>query len=165
MDFLVSHDGSIRIKKHILKTSKGRLKLHKQASNACARIIIADSTTIPANTETLLHCKVDKPFIRKEQTCPVEPANYLTSKGCFVARTLVDPDCDDVVMSVVNLSDQTVKLNQNSVLGKLEDVESIYSGQSHSSKNLSSSKELPKHLHILTENASPKLSVDEKQKL
>ncbi|MEW8092744.1 MAG: reverse transcriptase domain-containing protein [Candidatus Thiodiazotropha endolucinida] len=165
MDFLVSHDGDIRIKKQILKTSKGRLKLHKQASNACARIIIADSTTIPANTETLLHCKVDQPFIRKEQTCSVEPANYLTSKGCFVARTLVDPDCDDVVMSVVNLSDQTVKLNQNSVLGKLEDVESIYSGQSHSSTNLSSSKELPKHLHILTENASPKLSADEKQKL
>ena len=68
-------------------------------------------------------------------------------------------------MSVVNLSDQTVKLNQNSVLGKLEDVESIYSGQSHSSTNLSSSKKLPKHLHIRIENASPKLSVDEKEKL
>ena len=68
-------------------------------------------------------------------------------------------------MSVVNLSDQTLKVNQNSVLGKLEDVESIYSGHSHSSTNLSSSKELPMHLHILIENASTKLSIDEKQKL
>ena len=81
MDFLVSHDGDIGIKKQILKTYKGRLKLHKQASNTCARIIIAGSKTIPANTETLLHCKVDQPFIRKEQICSVEPANYLTSKA------------------------------------------------------------------------------------
>ena len=97
--------------------------------------------------------------------CSVEPVNYLTSKGCFVARTLVDPDCDDVVMSVVNLSDQTVKINQNSVLGKLEDVEGIYSGQSRLNTGLSISNELPKHLHILLENASPKLSVNEKRKL
>ena len=52
-------------------------------------------------------------------------------------------------MPVVDLSDQTVKITQNSVLGKIEDVESIYSVQSHSSTNLSSSKELPKHMHIL----------------
>ena len=59
MDILVSHEGDIKIKKHILKTPMGRLKLHKQTPNACTRIVIADSTTIPAKTKTLLHCKVD----------------------------------------------------------------------------------------------------------
>ena len=125
----------------------------------------ADSTAIPANTEKFLHCTVDQPIIRKENMCSVEPANYLTSKGCFVARTLVDPDCDDVVMSLVNLSDQTVKINQHSVLGQLEDVEEICSGDEITNENSSYQHKLPDHLQVLLENSSAQLSVTEKQQL
>ena len=35
MDFLTANDGTIKIKKQILKTSRGRLKLYKQTSYAC----------------------------------------------------------------------------------------------------------------------------------
>ena len=165
IDFLITNDGDVKVKKQILKTSSGRLRMYKQTSNACARIVIADSTAIPANTEKFLHCTVDQPIIRKENMCSVEPANYLTSKGCFVARTLVDPDCDDVVMSVVNLSDQTVKINQHSVLGQLEDVEEICSGDEITNENSSYQHKLPDHLQVLLENSSAQLSATEKQQL
>ena len=165
MDFLTANDGTIKIKKHILKTSRGRLKLYKQTSNACARILVEDTISVPANTEQILHCKIDQPLLRKENLCSLEPANHLTSKGCFVARTIVDPDCDDVVMSVVNLSDQAVKINQHSVLGQLEDIEEIYSGDNVMTENSADQSKLPDHLQILLDNASDKLSATEKQQL
>ena len=97
--------------------------------------------------------------------CLVETANYLTSKGCFVAQTLVDPDCDDVVMSVVNLSDQTVKVNQHSVLGQLEDVEQICPGDEITNENSSYEHELPDRSQVLLDNSSAQLSATEKQQL
>ena len=165
IDFLVANDGSLKIKKQILKTASGKLKMYKQASNACAHIVITDTVTVPANTEKFLQCKVDQPLLRKENICSVEPANYLTSKGCFVARTLVDPACDDIVMSVVNLSDQAVKINQQSVLGQLEDVEEICTGDKVKTMNSSCQHKLPDHLQVLLENSSKKLSATEKQQL
>ena len=54
MDFLIAYRGDIKIKKQVLKTVNGRLQLHKQTSQTCARIVIADKTDIPANTEVLV---------------------------------------------------------------------------------------------------------------
>ena len=114
MDFLVANDGNLKIQKQILKTATRRLKMYKQTSNACARIVIAELQTLlqyHQNTEKFLRCTVVQPLLRKENMCSIEPAKYLTNKGCFVARTSDDPDSDDIVMSVVNLSDQAVKIN------------------------------------------------------
>ena len=109
----------------------------------------------------MLHSR-PSPFKKRTN---VEPSNYLTSSCGFVARTLVDTDCDDVVISVVNLSNQTRKINQRSVLGKQEDVEEIYSGDSNSSTNRLNKNELPDHLQICLENVSSKLSETQKQNL
>ncbi|MCG7874778.1 MAG: retropepsin-like aspartic protease, partial [Candidatus Thiodiazotropha endolucinida] len=165
MDFLTKYDGSLKIKQQILKTSRGKLKLHQQSSNACARIVSADNIIIEASTERLIQAKVDQPCIRKEQLSSIEPARYLTSKGCFVARTLVDPNCEDVVMSVINLGDQAVKINNHSLLGKLEEAEEVFTEHTDSNTYSQSTSELPGHLDILLQNASNKLTAAEKQKL
>ena len=165
MDFLTAYGGDIKIKKQVLKTVNGRLQLHKQTSQTCARIVIADKTDIPANTEVLVSCKVDQPAFRTERTCTVEPANYLTRKGCFVARTLVDPDCENVVLSLVNLGDQAVKINQNSVLGRLEDVEEVYAEEPNTTIEMPHTEKLPDHLQTILANTSSKLTETERQKL
>ena len=165
MDFLNAYGGDIKIKKQILKTVNGRLQLHKQTSQTCARIVIANNTAIPANTEVLVSCKIEQPALRKASTCTVEPANYLTSKGCFVARTLVNPDCENVVMSLVNLGDQTVKINQNSVLGKLEDIEEVYAEDTNSSLEVPQTEKLLDHLQTILENTSSNWTETQKQKL
>ena len=49
MDFLTTYDGNIKIKQHLLKTSKGKLKLHEQNANTCARILVQDNILIEPN--------------------------------------------------------------------------------------------------------------------
>ena len=157
MDFLVRYDAIIKIKQHILKTSNGKIKLHKHSTKTCARIIVEYNTILEANTERIINAKVDQPCIRNEQLSVVEPTKFLTNKGCFIARPLVNPDDENVIMSVVNLTDQIVKINQNSVLGKLQEAESVFSGHSALSNQSRSKQVLPEHLRVLTENASDRL--------
>ena len=80
-----------------------------------------------------------------------EPTKFPASKGCFVARTLVNPTDENAVLSVVNLSDQAVKINQNSVLGKLEDTESIFCNDSNLHESLPCNPQIPEHLKVLLE--------------
>ena len=165
MDFLTKYDGSIKVNKQTLKTSKGTLKLNKQQSIACARILVKDDIVIKANTEQLIPAKIDQPCLRKEQVCFAEPVKYLTSKGCFLARTIVNPENENVIVSVVNLSDQAIKINQQSVLGKLDEVDTVFSGDTHFKETSKDEKVLPKHLQMLLESASPKLTPAEKEKM
>ena len=165
MDFLTKYDGSIKVRKQTLKTSKGKLKLNKQPSTACARILVEKEIVIPANTEQIILAKIDQPCLRKEHICSTEPVKYLTNKGCFLARTIINLDSENALVSAVNLSEQAIKINQHSVLGKLEEVDTIFPATSHEKEASSSEQVLPKHLEPLLENASPKLTTVEKERL
>ena len=68
-------------------------------------------------------------------------------------------------MSLVNLGDQTVKINQNSVLGKLEDIEEVYAEDSNAFLEVPQTVKLPDHLQTILENTSSKLTETKKQKL
>ena len=65
----------------------------------------------------------------------------------------------------MNLSYQAVKINKQSVLGKFEELDTVYSEDTHPKENFTDQKVLPRHLHILLENASPRLSEAEKKML
>ena len=123
MDFLHQYDAVLNIKKQTLTTRKGKIKLSQQTSNTCARIQLVDTTVIPPNTETFLKGKIEQPCIRKESISIAEPTRFLANKGCLIARTLVNPTDKDILMSILNLSDEAVKVNQNSVIGILQEVE------------------------------------------
>ena len=41
-------------------------------------------------------------------SCSAEPVKYLTNKGCFIARTLVNPKNEQAIVSLINLSDQSI---------------------------------------------------------
>ena len=68
-------------------------------------------------------------------------------------------------MSFVNLGDQTVKINQNSVLGKLEDIEAVYAEDSNAFLEVPQTEKLPDHLMTILENTSSKLTETQKQNL
>ena len=164
MDFLHQYDAVLNIKKQTLTTRKGKIKLSQQTSNTCARIQLVDTTVIPPNTEIFLKGKIEQPCIRKESISIAEPTRFLANKGCLIARTLVNPTDKDILMSILNLSDEAVKVNQNSVIGILQEVEELPSpdrtNSIHSSQSI-----LPEHLQSLIQNASDKLTPEEKQKL
>ena len=168
MDFLYQFDDNIHIKKQILFTSRGKITLFQQNSNTCARIQIADTTVIPSNTEILVKGKVEQPCIKNEAISISKPTKFLANRGCFIARTLVDPKDEDIIMPILNLSDESVEISQNSVIGVLQEVDQVHCpGQFTCKTKLSESNTnyLPEHLKPLVQNASEKLKPDEKQEL
>lgn len=168
MDFLYQFDGTINIKKQTLSTSKGKITLFQQNSNTCARIQIADTIVIPSNTEIFVKGKIEQPCIKNEAISIAEPTKFLANRGCFIARTLVNPKDEDIIMSILNLSDESVKVNQNSVIGVLQEVDQVHCPEQFTCKRKlseSSTNHLPEHLNPLVQNASEKLKPDEKQEL
>ncbi|MCG8111917.1 MAG: retropepsin-like domain-containing protein [Candidatus Thiodiazotropha endolucinida] len=165
MDFLCHYDGKISIRKQHLKTNKGKVKLFKQNSDTCARVQIANTTVIQPNSEAFIKGKIDQPCIKNELLSIAEPTKFLTNKGCFIARTLVDPNQEDIVVSILNLSDESVKVNQHSVIGVLQEAEEIYKTNKTECPNENKNQPVPTHLQSLIQNASDKLTPNEKQSL
>ena len=60
MDFLYKVDGTINIKKQILRTKNGKLSLFKQTSNTSARIQIAENPVFPPNLELFMKGKIEQ---------------------------------------------------------------------------------------------------------
>ena len=81
-----------------------------------------------------------------------------------MAKTLVNPKEEEVIVSILNLSDHPVKVNQNSSIGKLENVDHIYHPEHKELENVNSTV-LPQHLERLLQNASTKLTAEEKHRL
>ena len=139
MDFLYDYDGSVQIKKQTLKTSCGKLMLYKQTTNTCARIQVAESALSVA-----------------------EPTGFLKSKGRFIAKTLVDPNDEDCIMCISNLTDEAVKINQQSIIGSLQKVDNIFQQQAEAITNTNTIS-LP--LQPLIQNISDRLNPAEKDTL
>ena len=71
-------------------------------------------------------------------------------------------------MSILNLSDESVKVNQNSVIGVLQEVDQVHCPDQFTCKTKlseSNTSYLPEHLKPLVQNASEKLKPDGKQEL
>ena len=164
MDFLYDYDGSVQIKKQTLKTSCGKLMLYKQTTNACARIQVAESAVLKPNAETFIKGTIEQPCIKNETLSVAEPTGFLKSKGCFIAKTLVDPNDEDCIMCILNLTDEAVKINQESIIGSLHKVDNIFQQQAETMTNANTII-LPEHLRPLIQNTSDRLNPTEKDKL
>ena len=123
---------------------------------------------LPSNTEIFVKGKVEQPCIKNEAISIAKPTKILANRGCFIARTLVDPKDEDIIMSILNLSDESVKVNQNSVIGVLQEVDQVHCSDQFTCKTKlseSNTSYLPEHLKPLVQNASEKLKPDGKQEL
>ena len=93
--------------------------------------------------------------MKNEAISIAEQTQFLAKRGCFIARTPVDPKDEDIVMSVINLSDEAVKVNQNTVIGSLQEVEQVYNSYTDKANTLdSNATQLPAHLQTQVQNAS-----------
>ena len=110
IDFLDQYDVNLNIKKQTLTTCNGKIKLSQQTSNTCACIHLADTTVIPPNTIPLQD-QTEHPCIIKESISIAEPTKFLANRGCLIAKTLVNLNDKDVLMSIMNLSDEAVKVS------------------------------------------------------
>ena len=165
ISFLDQYEVDIKIRKKILKTKKGKLKLYKQGPDICCRVQLCESVTIPPHSELFIKTYTS-------QNCCghlnlVEQTHKNIQRGLLlVGKTLVDTSQDQMTVSVVNASSKSVKIKENITLGTIHPIEqiSICDLGSEKSKDMATEKELPTHLKSLVENTSSYLTETEKKK-
>ena len=170
VNFLDENGADVKIRKRLLKTKLGKIKLHKRGAQVCSKLQLCENVTIPAQSETFV--KAYMPENSKSQFNLVEPTNRYVDRGLLIARTLIDSSDDQMTISVLNVSKKNVKLKESTTLGIAHPVDqvSICSNntdcQTASENEVESDhKECPEFLEPLVQNLSSDLSFAEKQKV
>ena len=169
MDFLQENNANIKIGKRILKTTSGKLRLYKQTSRVCARLVLENSVEIPPRSEMFLNGYVDR---ASDGVVGIfEPNEKFITQGLLVGRTLVDTTTGRSTIPVMNIKDQPCKIRSDALMGSVQVVSGMSSlGENDGSDgtqgfNAKENGRLPEHLLPLVQNTSKNLSPEEKQKV
>jgi hypothetical protein len=161
-DFLEDFDVNLKFGKACMIIGKHKIKLCRQESNKLARIKLDTSTTIPADSEITVTAKVDGVFFDTQGV--VEPYKVLLKKGVLMAKALVTTDQKSIPVSLINITNQNIKVDRNLTIGSLQAVLSV-SEVPIEVKLDSESNDLPSHLQPLIEESSGNLNTEQSQKL
>ena len=121
VNFLDQYRADIKIKKRILKTDEGKVKLHKHGAQVCNKLQLYENVTIPAQSETL-----DKAYMPDScltQFSTREPSN----KGLPTTRTLLESTQNQMTISVLNASDTNIKRRESPSLEAAQHVDQVSS--------------------------------------
>ena len=121
INFIDQYEVDINIKKKVLKTNNGKIKLHKQNFEGCCKIQLCDKGTFPSQSETFVKTYT-------AQNCAahlniVEPTNKYIDQGLLISKTLVDTSQTQMTVSVLNVSNKSVALKPNLTLGIIHPIE------------------------------------------
>ncbi|XP_061190394.1 uncharacterized protein LOC133198299 [Saccostrea echinata] len=164
VDFLKKYKGVVNFQNETLKIGKQNFPLSENPKTLfrCARIRLSDTIKIPPDTEFCCTGYIQGKLGTKYGL--VEPKQIVNVNGLLMAKTLVDPKKEKIVISLLNLTNRSVKINRNTCIANLEPVESVHQVEPHSKTQTKSSK-LPEHLAILLDKSSNQLNGKEKKKI
>ena len=180
VNFLDQYRADIKIKKRILKTDPGKVKLHKHGAQVCNKLQLYENVTIPAQSETL-----DKAYM--PDSCLIQfstrgPSNRCVNRGLPTTTTLLESTHNQMTMSVLNESNANIKRRESPSLETAQHVDQVSGfsegneciqkpdGQNGNKKFLLRSEQSFENLstelnseekHILNKNVSEKNSSDE----
>ena len=106
-----------------MKTKTGKVNIHKYHSISCARIQVSDRVTIPAKVEMAIKATINGNY--KDRLNILDPTHTFIDKGIFVARSLIDINDNNTIISVMNINSQPVKLETNTVLGSVSEISDV----------------------------------------
>ena len=179
VNFLDQYRADIKIKKRILKTDQGKVKLHKHCAQVCNKLQLYENVTIPAQSETL-----DKAYMPDScltQSSARGPSNSYVYRGLPTTRTLLESTHNQMTTSVLNASHTNIKSRESPNLGTAQPVDQVSSfpeeneciqkpdGQTGNKKFLLRSEQSFENLstelnseekHILNNNVAEKNSAD-----
>ena len=158
LDFLERNHIDILIRDRALKIHDKTIKLKSLKSTTFARITLKQEVNIPPRSEMIIDGKLQG--ILSFGQGLVEPVEIIKGKGLLVAKTLIDTKKNETSLSVINLNNKEVKLNADSIIGTVHEVESVVSNKNQD-REVCIQSEIPEHLKILVENLSPKLSQEQ----
>ena len=127
---------------------------------------MCETSTVPAYSET--YVKTYSCQNSSHNVSLLQPTNRYIDQGLLIAKTLLDTSQDQMVISVLNVSDRNIKLKQNAALGIAQPVGHVLArGQE---RTVSTGKQmidckLPEYLQPLVDGASASLTQSEKEKL
>ena len=119
---------------------------------------MAKSVNIPPESEMFLTARTDYPLYQDMNM--IEPVVGNQKRGLFIARSLVKTDGKSQI-SVMNITDKSIKLKSGDVLGQVCPVTESHSHSDNSESSVAT--DLPEHLQPLLDNLSPDLTSDERQ--
>ncbi|KAK3105891.1 hypothetical protein FSP39_008017 [Pinctada imbricata] len=164
MDFMQIHDVKLNIRERVMTLKNESVRLERERSSVYkfARIVLTKTITVPAESEILV-------IGRLEGSIPgdiglVEPTKQLKGRNMLTARTLIDVSNENIVLSIVNLSEREAKVSKDTAIGVVSAVQEVCQDRTLQGKT-TENKELPEHLKVLTENLSDKLSDTQKQEV
>ena len=157
-DFIESQGKSLKWKNLTWKTKAGVIKLFKLHSDKVAKILVAKSVNIPPESEMFLTARTDYPLYQDMNM--IEPVVGNQKRGLFIARSLFKTDGKSQI-SVMNITDKSIKLKSGDVLGQVCPVTESHSHSDNSESSVVT--DLPEHLQPLLDNLSPDLTSDERQ--
>ena len=125
VNFLDQYRADIKIKKRILKTDQGKVKLHKHGAQVCNKLQLYENVTIPAQSETL-----DKAYM--PDSCLTQfstrgPSNRCVNRGLPTTTTLLESTHNQMTMSVLNESNANIKRRESPNLGTAQHVDQVSS--------------------------------------
>ena len=123
VNFLDQYRADMGIKKRILKTDQGKVKLHKRGAQACNKLQLCENVIIPAQSETL-----DKAYM--PDSCLTQfstrgPSNRYVSRGLPTTTTLLESTHNQMTMSVLNESNKNIKRRESPSLEAAQHVDQV----------------------------------------
>ena len=122
MDFLEKFEASLIVGKANMTIAGHQIRLYRMGHNSCSNIKFADKTVIPPESEIIIDSYLfGKPL---QGTSILEPRKDLIKQGIMVSRTICDKSNEKLWVNLINLSKHAVTLSQDTLLGRLDPIES-----------------------------------------
>ena len=123
VNFLDQYRADIKIKKRILKTDQGKVKLHKHSAQVCNKLQLYENVTIPAQSETLV--KAYMPDSCLTQSSAREPSNRCVNRGLPTSTTLLESTHNQMTISVLNSNYTNIKRRESPSLEAAQHVDQV----------------------------------------
>ena len=125
VNFLDQYRADIKIKKRILMTDQGKVKLHKHCAQVCNKLQLYENVTIPAQSETL-----DKAYM--PDSCLIQfstrgPSNRCVNRGLPTTTLLLEYTHNQMTTSVLNESNANIKRRESPSLEAAQPVDQVSS--------------------------------------
>ena len=157
MDFLSEPGITINAGQSKLHIAGHTVNLFRDSNVQCARVKLGKKVRIPPCSEIEVTAKIEGKLGHCDSSI-IEPIKILAKKKLLVSPVLINSKQNETVMSIMNLSDNTVRLQRNTLVGTVQPVECIQESISKPTSESTYNMSLPSHFQPLVDTASSDLT-------
>ena len=168
MDFLMKHKCDVMLSQQMIKFGNNSIPCYQSSVEAsCCRVIVAETTNIPANSESILQGKVMDVEANYSPRLIDQSEIFSDRDKLMDATAVIDVSNNKVPIKVINLTDKDIRLYKNSFIAECIEINEV--GDKVSPKVCSCQvqdlKIIPKHLERLYEDSCENLNEEKRQKV